>query len=82
MTSEKKPPIRLEDCGETVTLKELAGLINLSERTIRKRLVLRSTGLLPRPIRRQQTGRKWLWRRDAVEAWLSCKESRGLGRRK
>ena len=51
MTAAKNQPIRLADCGETITLKQLAGLTNLSERTIRKRLALRSTRLLPRPIK-------------------------------
>ena len=79
MTAAKNQPIRLADCGETITVKQLAGLTNLSERTIRKRLALRSTRLLPRPISRWQTGRKWLWRRDEVETWLSRKDHRRLG---
>ena len=74
MTQGKNVPLRLDDCGETITLKQLAGLTSLSERTIRKRLALRSTRLLPYPISRRQTGRKWLWRRDEVDTWLSRRD--------
>lgn len=48
----------------TLTIKELAKRLGISERTIRRRVETRE---LPRPIR---LGRKLLWRVAEIKAWV------------
>ena len=63
-------PLRLEECGDVLTLPELADVLQLSIRTVRRRLDCR-LDLLPPALPRD--GWRWAWARHAVEAWLHCR---------
>ena len=62
--------LRLEECGDVLTLPELAAVLQLSIRSVRRRLECR-LDLLPPALPRD--GRRWTWARHEVEGWLHCR---------
>lgn len=72
---EKDDVLRLDDCGDVLTIDELAGVLKTSRRTLER---LRRARALPIPELRGLDKRP-RWSRDAVERYLAGEKLRRAG---